>query len=1762
MLIIIALIITVLNMGVTTAQAQPLENSAYHALSGGAFTQDWSDPDLIVVDNRWIEVPGIEGFRGDDLAPMAVDPQTILVSDTPGVINVTANKTNPNTYKTGGVVEFEITNPVIGLMGSGVADAPYLKFYINSTGCSNIHVAYTVRDIDGSNANAEQPVALHFRAGGAGDFTNVPLAYIADATTGPNLATKVTPIDVTLPAAANNQPVLEVRVMTNFRGASNEWVGIDDINISGTCGSGTNEPILLACPLSISTTQGIAATGDFSATDADSTLNDPEITNTPSITGISLTDVLKSGSSLSGKLYVDADTPIGAYEVEIKFTNTDAVPQEAACTVPITVSAPTCTADDVTKIGAIQGSGASAAITDVVTVKGVVISDNEGAYPHLRGFYLQDSGDGDETTSDGIFVYNNSDNSVALGDVVQVIGTPAEYQGQTQLGSVTSIEICTDTAAITPVDLNLPFASVDYLERFEGMLVRFPQTLYVTEHYQLGRFGQVTLSGSSRLNQPTHMALPGPDALALQNQNDLNRIIVDDSTNDQNHDPILFGLNGNPLTSANTLRAGDTAANIVGVLTYTGGGHSASPNAYRVRPLNALTGSINFVSANPRPAEAPPLAAGNIRVTAINLLNFFNTLDDNDDLTPGCYPGMTEEDCRGADSDTEFVRQWTKTVEAIVAAQADVIGIMEIENDGYGSESAIQFLIDKLNAATSAATYAFIDADALTGETNVLGTDAIKVGMLYKPAKVTPVGTTAVLNSGQFVNGGDSEERNRPSLAQAFEEVGTGAQFVVAVNHLKSKSSACDDPDALDGQGNCNIVRINAANALARWLATDPTGTAQADALIVGDLNSYAMEDPIRALQTLGYTNLIHHFAGDTAYSYVFDGQWGYLDHALGTAKLTSQVSSVAEWHINSDEPAVLDYNTEFKSAAQLVSLYAPDEFRMSDHDPLLIDINLSLAPEAADQIIDINEDTAEEITLKAVSLNHAAAFTYTIVSAPLHGTLSAIVGDKVTYTPNADFNGTDTFTFKASDGTQDTNTAAIYLTITAVNDPPTFTKGENLTVDEDAGMQTVIGWATAINPGPDDEAGQPLTFNLTAHDPALFSAQPAIDDTGTLTYTPVADANGTTTVTVSLFDGTDSSPDQSFTITITPVNDPPAFTKGADQTVLEDSPTQTVTGWAASISPGPDDEAGQTLTFNLTAHDPTLFSAQPAVNAVGDLTFTPAADANGSTTVSVTLDDGFDTTEAQNFTITITEVNDPPAFTKGADQTVLEDAPAQTVLDWATAINPGPDDEAGQTLTFTVTADDPTLFSVQPAVNAVGDLTFTPALDANGSTTVTVTLDDGFDTTEAQTFTITITPVNDPPAFTKGADQTVLEDAPAQTMPGWATAISPGPDDEAGQTLTFTVTADDPALFSAQPSVNAVGDLTFTPAVDANGTTTVTVSLSDGTDSSPDQSFTITITEVNDLPSFTRGIDQTVLEDAPTQTVIGWVVNISPGPDDEAGQTLTFNVTADDPTLFSVQPAVNAAGDLTFTPAADANGTTTVTVSLFDGTDSSPDQSFTITITEVNDPPAFTKGADQTVAEDSGVQTILKWATNISPGPENESHQTLTFNVTADDPALFSVQPAVNAVGDLTFTPAADANGTTTVSVTLEDGFDTTEAQTFTITITAINDAPVAVADSYDVDESRLLAIGAQGVLTNDTDIDGDPLTAILVTPAANGTLTLHADGAFIYTPNPNFSGIDSFTYRANDGQANSNIVTVTINVPTIPITGGTTIFLPLIIR
>jgi predicted extracellular nuclease len=589
----------------------------------------------------------------------------------------------------------------------------------------------------------------------------------------------------------------------------------------------------------------------------------------------------------------------------------------------------------------IQGSGASAEITGNVTTQGVVVGDFEGA-AGASGFYVQDAtGDGDTATSDGIFVFTGSANLVSVGQVVRVTGFARERFAQTAINGsdsnsspVTSVFGC-GTGSVTPTDVAMPFASADFPERFEGMLVRFPQSLVISEYFNYDRFGEIVLAlpleGESRPFTGTAIDEPGAPANARTLANTLRRITLDDAVAAQNP-ATLRHPNGGAFSLSNRFRGGDAVQNAVGVLGF-------DFSLYRIFP----TGPADYTSVNPRPSS-PPDVGGSVRVAGMNTLNYFLTADypTGNPLDNKCGP-LQNVECRGWDFDqpTELTRQRDKLLAALVGLDGDVVGLNELENT-TGVEPLAD-VVAGLNDELGAGEYAYVD-------TGVIGTDTIRVGLIYRPAAVAPVGSFEILDSS--VDPRFLDTLNRPVLAQTFRELATGRHFTVAVNHLKSKGSDCNavgDPDTGDGQGNCNQTRRAAAQALVDWLATDPTDSGDSDFLIIGDLNSYALEDPIDAIKagpddtaSTGddYRNLIAQFQGTYAYSFVFDGQAGYLDHALASTHLLGSVTGAADWHINADEPDVLDYDTSFKPPA-VDALYEPNAYRSSDHDPVVVGLNL-----------------------------------------------------------------------------------------------------------------------------------------------------------------------------------------------------------------------------------------------------------------------------------------------------------------------------------------------------------------------------------------------------------------------------------------------------------------------------------------------------------------------------------------------------------------------------------------------------------------------------------------------------------------------------------------------------------------------------------------------------------------------------------------------------------------------------------------------------
>lgn len=562
-------------------------------------------------------------------------------------------------------------------------------------------------------------------------------------------------------------------------------------------------------------------------------------------------------------------------------------------------------------IPAIQGTGsASPHLGETLTTGGVVTA----IFPGLKGFFLQDpTGDGDPATSDGIFVYVDAPimpAGVAVGAHIRLAGTVAEFNGLTELIHPGAVTVRGGSAPPRPVDVSLPEPAWGGLERYEGMRVRIVSPMTVVQNSLLGRYGQLSLSAGGRLERATNRHPPGsPRAIALAAANQRGLLVLDDGASRQNPDPPPY------LDEGGTLRTGDTVrGHLVGILDQgLAGNGTPATTGYRLHP----TTTPAFYHRNPRP-PSPARVGGTHKVASFNVHNYFNG-----DGRGGGFPTP-----RGATTAAGFERQRLKIISALAAIDADVVGLVEIENDGDGKDSALQDLVSGLNAVMGAGTYAAV-ADPVEGT----GTDAIRVALIHKPDRLKPVG--AARSDPAPVN-------NRPPLAQTFATP-SGERLTVIVNHFKSKncgSASGPDLDQGKGQGCYNARRMAQARQLSAFAAQIQSASGSRNVLLIGDFNAYGQEDPVRQLSAAGFNDLL---AGrrQLQYSYVFNGEAGCLDHALASASLAPQVSGVAHWHINADEPALLD-DRQAECFDCPPGPGAGTPYRSSDHDPLLLGLNLT----------------------------------------------------------------------------------------------------------------------------------------------------------------------------------------------------------------------------------------------------------------------------------------------------------------------------------------------------------------------------------------------------------------------------------------------------------------------------------------------------------------------------------------------------------------------------------------------------------------------------------------------------------------------------------------------------------------------------------------------------------------------------------------------------------------------------------------------------
>ena len=779
-----------------------------------------------------------------------------------------------------------------------------------------------------------------------------------------------------------------------------------------------------------------------------------------------------------------------------------------------------------------------------------------------------------------------------------------------------------------------------------------------------------------------------------------------------------------------------------------------------------------------------------------------------------------------------------------------------------------------------------------------------------------------------------------------------------------------------------------------------------------------------------------------------------------------------------------------------LICATFPTQSVFSQTAPVAIVDTATILEDAATTSIDViandtDADSGDALTLTAV----ATAGTGTV----------AINSDGVSvdYTPAADFNGTEVITYTVSDGTDSDDTGTLTVTVTSVNDAPVAIV-DTATILEDAATTSI----DVIANDTDADSGDALTLTAVA---TAGTGTVAINSDGvSVDYTPAADFNGTEVITYTVSDGTDSDDTGTLTVTVTSVNDAPVAVADT-ATVDEDAATTSID----VIANDTDADSGDTLTLTAVA---TAGTGTVAINSDGvSVDYTPAADFNGTEVITYTVSDGTLTDETGTLTVTVTSVNDAPVAV--ADTATVDEDAATTSID-VIANDTDPDTADTLILTAVATAGTGTV-----AINLDGvSVDYTPAADFNGTEVITYTVSDGTLTDETGTLTVTVTSVDDAPVAVADT-ATVDEDAATTSID----VIANDTDPDTADTLILTAVA---TAGTGTVAINLDGvSVDYTPAADFNGTEVITYTVSDGTLTDETGTLTVTVTSVDDAPVAVADT-ATVDEDAATTSID--VIANDTDPDTADTLILTAVATAGTGTV-----AINLDGvSVDYTPAADFNGAEVITYTVSDGTDSDDTGTLTVTVNPVNDFLPIAVVDTETVLEDAATTSIDVIANDTDA--DTEDTLTLTAVATAGTGTV-----AINEDGvSVDYTPAADFNGTEVITYTVSDGTDSDETGTLTVTVTSVNDAPVAYEDRVLVDEDS--ATTSIDVIANDIDVDTeDTLTLTAVTTSGSGTVSINTDNVSVdYTPAADFKGTEVITYTVSDGTLTDETGTLTVIV------------------
>ena len=766
-------------------------------------------------------------------------------------------------------------------------------------------------------------------------------------------------------------------------------------------------------------------------------------------------------------------------------------------------------------------------------------------------------------------------------------------------------------------------------------------------------------------------------------------------------------------------------------------------------------------------------------------------------------------------------------------------------------------------------------------------------------------------------------------------------------------------------------------------------------------------------------------------------------------------------------------------------------------------------APVANDDNYSVNEDGTLNVIVPGVLGNDTDhdgdALTIDSFTNPANGSLTLNADGSFTYTPNADYNGSDNFTYTVTDGNGNVDNATVNITVNPTNDAPEATN-DTYNVTEDTAL--VIDAASGVLANDTDIDGDTLTVSAFTN-PANGSL--TLNADGSFTYIPNANYEGTDNFTYTVSDGNGGTDTATVNLAVGNINDVPT----ANDDALSTDEDSALNFSAASLIANDTDADGDTLTIQSFT--------QPANGAIvdhgnGTYTYTPDANFNGTDTFSYTISDGNGGTATADVDITVNAVEDAPVANDD-NYSVNEDGTLNVIVPGVLGNDTDHDGDALTIDSFTNPANG------SLTLNADGSFTYTPNADYNGSDNFTYTVTDGNGNVDNATVNITVNPTNDAPEATNDT-YNVTEDT--ALVIDAASGVLANDTDIDGDTLTVSAFTN-PANGSL--TLNADGSFTYIPNANYEGTDNFTYTVSDGNGGTDTATVNLAVGNINDVPTANDDALSTDEDSALNFSAASLIANDT----DADGDTLTIQ--------SFTQPANGAIvdhgnGTYTYTPDANFNGTDTFSYTISDGNGGTATADVDITVNAVEDAPVANDD-NYSVAEDTTLNVVIPGVLGNDTDDDGDALTVDSFT----NPANGSL--TLNADGSFTYTPNADYNGSDNFTYTVTDGNGNVDNATVNITVNPTNDAPEATNDTYNVTEDTALVIDAlNGVLANDSDIDGDTLTVSAFTNPANGSLTLNADGSFTYIPNANYEGTDNFTYTVSDGNGGTDTATVNLAV------------------